>query len=102
MPSRSRKKRSEDKSRWAENRDDGLQRMKMHYESNKESILSSSRDKYPLNSDLFREKSGVRYADNPEPKKEASKRNYNRLKRQLQREHMTRILNPKRGFKESI
>ncbi len=74
MPSRSRKKRSEDKSRWTENRDGGLQRMKMYYESNKESTLSASR---ALNSELFREKSGVRYADNPEPKKEASKRNYN-------------------------
>ncbi len=56
MPSRSRKKRSEDKSRWAENRDDGLQRMKTYYKINKESTLSAARDKYALNSELYRKK----------------------------------------------
>ncbi len=107
MPSRSRKQCSEDKSRCAENRDDGLQRMKMYYESNKESSLSSSRDKYALDSEFSRAKSGVRYADNPEPIKRhrrgiITKILSKQLQMKIQRGNMTKILSPKKKFQSKI
>ena len=74
MPSASRKKRNINQSRWAENREEGLQRMKKYYESNKESILSASHEKYALDPECYKKQSNT-YADNPQPKKEASKQN---------------------------
>ncbi len=73
MPSRSRKKRIINQSRWAEIREEGLQRMKKYYESNKECILSASHEKYALDPEFHKKKSNLLYADNLQPKKEASK-----------------------------
>ena len=62
MPSKSRKKRNINQSQWAENREEGLQRMKKYYESNKESILSASHEKYALDSEFYSKQSNMLYA----------------------------------------